>query len=399
MNAIDHPTDVAPLDLSWPSELEEYRAHLREWFRVNLAGRDFPRLRRTDTIEPLRDWERTLDAAGLAAVHWPAEWGGQDADPFRSAVFYEEYVRSGAPRRLNRQALNLAGPTLMAAGTRVQKERWLRNMVSCDELWCQGFSEPDAGSDLASLRTRAVRDGDNYVVNGQKIWSSNGPIADWTFALVRTDPDAPKHRGISYVMIDLKSPGVQVRPVKQIDGHGDFAEIFFDDVSVPVENRIGEENGGWRVAMTTLSIERGAGAANAAEIDGLVSDVKHIFASTGAAQDPGMVRELVILQAKARRYKLNVYAALSSDRGETLAALGAIHKLAWSTLQTQLYELGSRALDGSVELGNVATPSGVQNWVERYWLARASLIYSGTNEIQRNLIAERVLDLPKEARG
>jgi alkylation response protein AidB-like acyl-CoA dehydrogenase len=385
------------MDLDWPVELEEYRSEIREWFDSNLRGRSFPKLRRRDTIEPFRDWERALYESGLAAVAWPSEYGGQGADPLRATVFFEEYSRSGAPRRLNRQALGLAGPTLMAAGRDDQKQRWLRKMVSCEELWCQGFSEPDAGSDLASLRTSAERHGDEYVVNGQKIWSSNGPIADWMFALVRTDREARKHRGITYLMIDLQSEGVDVRPIRQIDGNGDFAEVFFTDVRVPEWNRIGEENEGWRVAMTTLAIERGAGVANAAEIDRVVQDVEAIMLASGSDQNPVLVAELVHLKARARCYKLNAFAALTSERPETTGRLGAIHKLTWSTLQMSLYELGMRCLGGEVELGNRATPDRVEYWHERYWLSRASLIYSGTNQIQKNIIGERLLGLPKDA--
>jgi alkylation response protein AidB-like acyl-CoA dehydrogenase len=385
------------MDLDWPKDLDGYRDELRSWFADNLKGRTFPKLRRRDTIEPFRDWERALFEAGLAAIQWPVEYGGQGADPFRATVFFEEYARSGAPRRLNRQALGLGGPTLMAAGTEPQKERWLRKMVTCEEIWCQGFSEPDAGSDLASLRTTAERHGDGYLVNGQKIWSSNGPISDWMFALVRTNRDAPKHRGITYLMIDLKSEGVDVRPIRQIDGNGDFAEVFFTDVHVPTWNRIGDENEGWRVAMTTLAIERGAGVANAAEMDKTVDDVEEIMASTGADADPALCDDLVRLKARVRCYRLNALASLTSDRGETTGRLGAIHKLMWSTLQTDLYELGMRALAGRVEEGNGAIPQGVHYWHERYWLSRASLIYSGTNQIQKNIIGERLLGLPKDA--
>jgi alkylation response protein AidB-like acyl-CoA dehydrogenase len=385
------------MDLDWPDELESYRDELRTWFAANLKGRTFPKLRRRDTIEPLREWERALFEAGLAAVEWPAEYGGQDADPLRATVFFEEYVRSGAPRRLNRQALGLAGPTLMAAGSDAQRDRWLKKIVSCEELWCQGFSEPDAGSDLASLRTSAERDGDDYIVSGQKIWSSNGPISDWMFALVRTNRDAPKHRGITYLMIDLSSEGVEVRPIRQIDGNGDFAEVFFTDVRVPVWNRIGEENEGWRVAMTTLAIERGAGVANAAEIDGIVGDVEAIMDASRANADPVLRADLVRLKARARCYRLNAFASLTSDRPETTGRLGAIHKLTWSTLQMELYELGMRALAGRLEEGNGATPTRVDYWHERYWLSRASLIYSGTNQIQKNIIGERILGLPKDS--
>jgi alkylation response protein AidB-like acyl-CoA dehydrogenase len=383
------------MDLVWPDELEDYRRELRAWFDANLPEGPFPRARRKDNIAPLRAWEKVLLDAGLAAVDWPVEHGGAGADPLRASVFFAEYARSGAPRRLNRQAMGLAGPTLMAAGTPAQKDRWLRKMVSCEELWCQGFSEPDAGSDLASLRTRAERDGEHYVVNGQKIWSSNGPVADWTFALVRTDPDAPRHAGITYLMIDLSTPGVEVRPIQQVDGRGDFAEVFYDDVVVPVENRVGEENRGWQVAMTTLGIERGAGVANAAEMDRLVCDVEAIIARLPQPDD-ALGSDLVRLKAHVRQYRLNAYAAVSSERRATTSTLGVIHKLTWSTLQMQLYELGLRALGPSGELGNSGTPEVVRDWEQRYWLSRASLIYSGTNQIQRNIIGERLLGLPKD---
>lgn len=385
------------MDLAWPDDVADFRSDLREWLGSNLEGRVFPELRRPDTVGPLRDWERCLFEADLAAIHWPTEFGGRGADTLRAAVFFEEYIRSGAPDRLNRQALSLAAPTIMAAGTQAQKERWLRNILSCEEIWCQGFSEPDAGSDLVSLRTRAERHGEMYVVDGQKTWTSNGPIADWIFALVRTDPEAPKHRGITYLMIDLHTPGVEVRPIRQVNGHGDFAEVFFTGVEVPVENRIGEENRGWQIAMTTLSIERGAGVASAAQVHGLVEDVEALMRATDGFDNAGLRTDFTRLRAQAKRYQLNAYAALSSDRPESVRALGAIHKLTWSTLQVALYELGMRALGGRVELGNQAVPAGVRRWHERYWLARASLIYSGTNEIQRNIIAERVLGLPKDA--
>ncbi len=384
------------MDLTWPEDLEDYRTDVRTWLRENLRGRTFPSLRRHDTIGPLRDWERALHTAGYAAVHWPVEYGGGGLNTLQSTVFFEEYARSGAPRRLNRQAMSLAGPTLMAAGTPDQKTRWLPRMVTCDDLWCQGFSEPEAGSDLASLRTAAHRTGDNYVVNGQKIWSSNAPISSWMFALVRTNTEVPKHRGITYLMIDLNSPGVEIRPIRQIDGLGDFAEVFLTDVTVPIANRIGQEDEGWRIAMTTLQIERGLGVANAAEMDAIVVDLERLFDASGIRDDAALVGELSRLKAQVQRYRLNAYAVLTSDRKETVDTLGAVHKLEWSNLQLALYELGMRALGARVELGDEGLPVGVNKWHERYWLARASRIYSGTNEIQKNIIAERLLGLPKD---
>ena len=270
------------MDLTWPSDLELFREEVRRWLASELQGRRFPKIRRPDTIGPLRDWEATLYAAGFAAVDWPAKWGGGGLDAVKSSIFFSEYAAARGPRRLNRQAMGLAGPTLMLHGTPAQQERWLPRMVSCDDIWCQGFSEPDSGSDLASLRTLAVREWEYYVVTGQKTWSSNAPLANWMFALVRTDRELPRHRGLTYLMIDLTAPGIEVRPIQQLDGNADFAEVFFEGVRVPVENRIGLENDGWRVAMSTLRIERGIGTTNAAEMDVLVLEVEKIFDQVGS---------------------------------------------------------------------------------------------------------------------
>jgi alkylation response protein AidB-like acyl-CoA dehydrogenase len=384
------------MDMSWPAELDDFRAELREWLAAHLRNKTFPELRLRDTIAPLREWEVELFEAGWSAIEWPVAYGGRGASALHAAVFAEEYVRSGAPGRLNRQALLMAAPTIMAVGSDEQKQRWLRNILTCDQIWCQGFSEPDSGSDLASLRTRADRHGDTYLVNGQKIWASNGPCADWIFALVRTNPEAPKHRGISYLMIDLSTPGVEVRPIDQVDGHGEFAEVFFTDVEVPVENRLGAQDDGWNVAMTTLTFERSGRSANVAQMHGIIADIGEIMRATGAADDDAYCVELAELRAHVRRYELNTYSSLSSHRKVEQARLETMHKLDWSVLQNRLYEFGMRILGTRAELGAPGVPESVTMWHHRYWLARAALIYAGTNEIQRNIVAERVLGLPKE---
>lgn len=387
------------MDLTWPEDLADYRREAQVWLRENLSGREFPKHRTKESIGALIDWERALFDAGYAGMDWPVEYGGQGADPIRTTIFNEEYALSGAPIRLNRQASGLFAPTLMHFGTEEQRRRWLRNILTCDDIWCQGFSEPDAGSDLASLRTTAHRDGDHYIVNGQKVWASNGPIADWIFALVRTDRAAPKHRGISYLPIDLRSPGVEVRPIAQVSGYAEFAEVFFVDVAVPVENRVGPEHEGWRVAMTTLTYERGKGRYSASFFQATLNDAREILEHSGRSNDPSVRSEAARLRAKIRCYELNHLAMLTSGREESTAGIEATHKLVWSEMQTQIYEFGMRMLGEGYELGSAGVPAGINDWHERYWLSRAALIYAGTNEIQRNIIAERSLGLPKEPKA
>ncbi|HEX7303498.1 acyl-CoA dehydrogenase family protein, partial [Lentzea sp.] len=242
------------------SDIEEFRAEVRAWLAENVPAEPLPPWTGQAGFDLHRAWEGKLFEGGYAAVDWPSEYGGRDASLSRSIAFAEEYYRAGAPERINMGGLYLLGPVLMQWGTPEQCARWIPDLLACRTIWCQGFSEPGSGSDLASLRTSAVRDGDDFVVNGQKIWISMGGFADWIFALVRTDPEAGrerKHRGISFLCIDLRSPGVEVRPLTMVDGTRGFAEVFFTDVRVPVGNVVGGVDNGWAVAMSTLGFERG----------------------------------------------------------------------------------------------------------------------------------------------
>ena len=354
-----------------------------------------------EAFELHREWERTLSAAGLAAVAWPKEYGGRDASLVQQAMLTDEYIRARAPERINRLGLGLLGPTLMAYGTEEQKERHLQSILRCDEIWCQGFSEPNAGSDLASLRTRAVLDGDDYVVNGQKIWTSLGRFGDWIFTLVRTDPDAPKHGGITFLLIDMHAEGVEVRPLVQINGDARFAEVFFSDVRVPAGNVVGQVNNGWKVAMTTLGFERGTGLGSPAAFNRMWAEMVDLTRSSQrgegvAADDPDVRRRVAQAYIETRVFELNTQRTLTRlARGDQIGPEASMTKLYWSEMEARIGELAVDVLGERGEL-EPGTPEAGAEWFNHYLYARASMIYAGTSEVQKNILAQRVLGLPRE---
>jgi alkylation response protein AidB-like acyl-CoA dehydrogenase len=384
------------VDIRWSDEETAFRLEVREWLERNLREAGMTTWQGTGR-DRLIDWEDRLRAAELNAVSWPAEFGGQGFDPLRAVIFNEEYDRVGAPRRLNYPALGMLGPTLMAVGTAEQQAELLPRILSCEDVWCQGFSEPNAGSDLASLRTRAERDGDHYVINGQKTWCSNGGYANKMFCLVRTDPDAPKRKGISYVLVDLSLDGVEVRPIKQLTGGTGFAEVFLTDVRIPVTQRVADENEGWRIANTTLGIERGSSRFPAGYFQRPLDEAWAILASRGPVPEAQRI-EVAKLQALIECWRLNYLAAATSERTGARRA-NIIAKLCRSHMQQRIYELGMRALGSDLERGADGLPAGVgPDWHARYWHQRVSSIYGGSNEIQRTIIGERILGLPREPR-
>ena len=398
------------MDLTLTAEQQSFRDEVRSWLEANVPGSITP-LTEPGGLEEHRAWEKKLYEAGYAAISWPSAYGGRDADLFTQATFSEEYTLAGAPQRLNVLGLGLAGPTIIAFGTPEQKEKWLPPLLSCDDLWCQGFSEPDAGSDLANIKTSAVLEGDEYVINGQKIWTSLGRYADWMFCLVRTDRDAPKHKGITYIMVDMHTPGIEVRPIMQINGDPGFAEVFFTDVRVPAWNVIGEVNDGWRVAMATLGFERGTGLGSHVRFSKDLGELVSLVKAVGMDRDP-LVRDRVAkLFAETEVFRHNSYRTLSRlGNGKPIGPEASLNKLYWSEMETRLYEAGMHVLGELAELGPKA-PAVLEalgdehaldawgHWHKQYWYSRASMIYAGTSEIQKNIISERVLGLPKEPRG
>ncbi|QYJ03618.1 acyl-CoA dehydrogenase family protein [Nocardioides panacisoli] len=389
----------------------EFRAEVRAWLAEHVPAEPLPSWTDQAGFDQHRTWERTLFEGGYAAVDWPEEYGGRGAGLQHTIAFAEEYYRARAPERVNMGGLYLLGPVLMQYGTEEQRRRWIPDLLSCRTIWCQGFSEPGSGSDLASLRTRAVRDGDHYVVNGQKIWTSMGGFADWIFALVRTDPDAAKerkHAGITFLCIDLRTPGVEVRPLAMVDGTEGFAEVFFTDVHVPVENVVGEVDQGWKVAMSTLGFERGAVFGDHAKFSNDVAALAGLVAVRGLAEDSLALDELGRVLVETEVYRANVYRlAALAEAGGNLDSTASINKLYWTEMQHDIFATGLRLMaeDGAV-VGDLAGLAGVdavtadawRDWHHRYWYARAAMIFGGTSEIQRNIISERVLGLPMEPR-
>ena len=381
------------MDLTLTPDQASFQDEVRTWLRAHVPTERLASPGTVEGLEQHRSWERTMFEAGLAAVHWPREHGGRGLGPIETSIFYDEYLDAGAPDRLNRLALGLAGPTLIECGTDAQRQRWLTNMLSCDEIWCQGFSEPGAGSDLAALRTRGVVEGDRLRVDGQKIWTSHSQFADWIFALVRTDPEASKHGGITFVMIDRHSPGVDVRPIRQMNHSSSFAEVYFDDVDVPLENVVGELNDGWRVAMVALTNERSSNLNTAAHFERLLREVIDLVPPQ-RRQDPRVAATIGRFHEEIEAYRYLTLRTLTElSKGRRPGIQSSMGKLWWSEMQTRIHELGLEMLGDDAELLDPADAPG--GFVHRYWLGRAAHIYAGSNEIQRNIIAERWLGLPK----
>ena len=389
------------MDLNLTAQQEAFRDEVRGWLEANVPSDPLPPTYTEEGFRAAREWERKLYDAGYAAIQWPTAYGGRDADMIDTALFQEEYARAGAPARVNVLALSLAGPTIMVYGTDEQKDRWLSRILSSEDIWCQGFSEPDAGSDLAAVRTTAVREGDEYVVNGQKIWTSSGRFADWMFALVRTDRDAPKHKGITFLMIPMDAPGIEVRPIVQITGDAGFAEVFMTDVRVPVANAVGDENDGWRVAMTTLSFERGTGLGAHVRFSRDLQDLVRLVKELGLDDDPVVRDEVAKLYVETEVYKDNFFRTLTQlTKGGQVGPEASLNKLYWSEMEVRLFETGMNAMGPYAELTpKAALAKDTDSWQHDYWYSRASCIYAGTTQIQKNIISERVLGLPKEPRG
>ncbi len=389
------PDDV---DFRDTSEEAAFRSRLREWIEANLPDgwRDLDpsRTRWDESIS--REWSKKLYEAGYAGLTWPREYGGQGAPHTFQAIFLEESARAEAPEHIGVIGLGMAGPTIIAHGTDEQKARHLRGILSGEEVWCQGFSEPGAGSDLASLRTRGVLHGDEFVVNGQKVWSSFAHIADFCILVVRTDPDAPKHEGITYLLADMHSPGVEVRPLRQMSGESEFNEIFFNDVRVSVSNVVGEVNGGWRVAMTTLLHERGTlGFSLTPRLEVATRKLLKLAREAGAAADP-LIRDRIARQwIELQALKFTNYRALTNlVKTGVPGPEGSIAKLHWSESNQRLTKLALDVLGPEAQLDGEGAPwNGF--WQYQQLRSRGNTIEAGTSEILRNIIAERVLGLPR----
>jgi len=374
-----------------PSPDDGFRAELRSWLgehpppAVDVAATP-------DDAAVLRDWQGTLHAGGWVGVHWPVEHGGRGASVTQVAIYNEELARAGAPPLLGRAGVTLVGPTLLAHGTEEQRSRWMPRILSGDDVWCQLFSEPDAGSDLASLSTRAEKSGGAYRVSGQKVWSSYATFADMGIALVRTDPGARPHRGISMLAIPMDAKGVDVRPLRQITGEYEFNEVFLDDVAVPVENLIGPEHEGWRVANTTLANERGASFIWREQVlyERAMGELVSAVEAVGAAGDPRVRQRLAQSWIDVEVFRLHNARTLQRlASGEEIGAESSIVKLFWA-------EMSRRFSETAVQLSGAGALLANGKWARLLLSTRANSIMGGTSEIQRTIIGERLLGLPRE---
>jgi alkylation response protein AidB-like acyl-CoA dehydrogenase len=394
------------MQVGYSVEDEAFRVTLRDWFET-----EFPRFQAqwigdidANDLIWRRAWEDHVSQAGWAGLGWPLVHGGKAWPLTRQAIFHEEQARIGAPLGVNIIGHGILAPTLIHFASEAQKRRYLPGILSNRDIWCQGYSEPSAGSDLAALKTRAVRKGDHYVLNGHKIWTSFAHIADYCFVLARTDPAAARHKGISFLLVDMKSPGVRVEPIRQITAEADFNEVFFEDVKVPLDSLVGEENGGWRLAMAAASFERGTyfiprQVRFAQELEALkLLAAETIRGGRPALESPQLRRDLVRLAVDSHVLKLKSYRALTNAlRGGAPGPEGSSTKLHWSESHQKLLGLaldvlGERALAGPEPGGDDPQASA---WVRDYLWSRAETILAGTSEVQRNILAEQVLGMPK----
>ncbi|MEZ5144710.1 MAG: acyl-CoA dehydrogenase family protein [Acidimicrobiales bacterium] len=408
------------MDLTYPPEAEAFRVEIRQWLEDNLPDGWFDEgfeLEGDAKVRFHEEWTTKLFEGGWICATWPTEYGGKGLSTMEAVVLNEEFARAGAPMRADFFGDTLVGPTILQWGTEEQKREFLPKILSGQIAWCQGFSEPEAGSDLANLKTKAVLDGDEWVITGQKIWTTQGFIADYIFILCRTDPDAPKHKGISYLLCPMKQPGVEVRPIEQVDGSAEFCEVFFTEARCPKENVVGGVNNGWKVAMTTLGFERGTSATT-----GYRRFEKELEVITEKARSNGRIDDPVVRQGLARAWSkvqimringLRTLSAVVQDRKDLgVAALGATNKMFWSEYHQFVMNLAIDVLglEGQILSGDPSQEEAVPGYGARranprypasvlqssFFFSRSETIWGGTSQIQRNIVGERVLGLPKE---
>jgi len=379
------------------NDLTRFRREVADWLADNLTG-EFAGLRglggpgrEHEAFDARLAWERHLAAAGWTCVGWPREFGGRGLSLDEQVAFHEEYAASGAPARVNHLGEQLLGPTLIAFGTPEQRARFLPKIVAVEELWCQGYSEPGAGSDLAGVSTAARLEDGEWVITGQKIWTSLAHVADWCFVLARTEPGSQRHRGLSYLLVPLRQDGVTVRPIDQLTGTSEFNEVFFDGARTPADLVVGEPGDGWRVAMATLGFERGVSTLGQQigfrrELDGIIAEAKRV----GTYDDPVLRADLNRARMGLRVLRAHALRTLGREPGPEVA----VGKLLWAGWHRSLGELAMRARGAR----SLVHDGELDQWQRLFLFTRADTIYGGSDEIERNIIAERVLGLPREAR-
>jgi alkylation response protein AidB-like acyl-CoA dehydrogenase len=404
------------MDLTYPPEAEQFRSQIRQWLQDNLPeGWGTPALAMTKAQRRafIQAWTEKLHRGGWICASWPTEYGGKGLTLLQQVVLHEEFARVQAPLRADFFGDTLVGPTLLQWGTEEQKRQFIPRILQGTIAWCQGFSEPDAGSDLASLATRAELDGDQWVINGQKVWTTQAQFADYIFLLARTDTDAPKHAGLSYLLVPMRQAGVDVRPIEQVDGSADFNEVFFTDARCPKENVVGGVNNGWKVAMTTLGFERGSSATTghrrfARELDAVRAEARRL----GKNKDPLIRQRLARAWSNIKIIEINGYRTLTDALNGTdhAAALNACNKTFWSETHQRTMDLAIDVLGAEGQILRGGSEGGellpgvrrgrsdypVDDLQASFFFSRSETIWGGTAQIQRNIVGERVLGLPKE---
>jgi alkylation response protein AidB-like acyl-CoA dehydrogenase len=387
------------MNLTYNASHNQFREEIRDWLSAHVPARPLPSFDLAEGFAAHREWEKTLAAGNWGMVTWPEAYGGRGCDLIQWLIFEEEYYRAGAPLRVNQNGIFLLGPTLMEYGSEAQKARFLTAMAAGEEMWAQGWSEPNAGSDMAAIRCRADRDGDDFVINGQKIWSTRAVFADWVFGLFRTDPDSERHHGLSKILVPLKADGITVRPIPQLNGLPGFAEIFFDDVRVSADNVLGSVGQGWQIAMATAGFERGLMLRSPARFQQAAKRLVELYRSRRAdVLDLSIEEAVVRCYMDAEAYALSTYQTASKlIAGGEIGPEASCNKIFWSEMDLKIHETAMNLLGSAAEIvpGSDAELKELGQWLDGFLFAQSGPIYAGANEVQRNIIAERMLGMPR----
>lgn len=387
------------MHLHYTPEQEAFRAEVRAWMEAHVPKEPLVTLECKEGFDQHVEWERTLASGNWGMVTWPEEFGGRGLDLIQWLIFEEEYFRAGGPNRANQNGIFLLGPTIMEFGTEEQKRRFLPPMARGEVIWAQAWSEPGAGSDMAAITSKAIRDGDHYVISGQKTWSSRAAFADWGFGIFRTDPDSKRHKGLTFILFDLNTPGITRRPIRQLHGDTGFAELFFDEVRVPVENCLAGEGEGWNVAMATAGFERGLMLRSPGRFQATAKRLVELYRKHEAEASPGAREAVLQAWMASQAYAYNTYAvAAKIMAGGKIGAEASLNKIFWSELDRSMHRTAMQLLGAHAELKRFSDGS-INQWLEGYIFSLSGPIYAGSNEVQRNITAERLLGLPRVGAG
>ncbi len=387
------------MELAYTVDQQAFRQEVRSWMQANVPAKPLQSFDTAEGFQQHREWEKTMNDGRWGMVTWPEEFGGRGLDLIQWLIFEEEYYRASAPTRVNQNGIFLLAPTLMEYGSDEQKARILPKMATGEEVWAQGWSEPNAGSDMAAIRSSAELRGDEYIINGQKTWSTRAVFADWLFGMFRTDPGSKRHHGLTFILVPLNAEGITVRPIPQLDGLPGFAEIFFDNVKVSINNRLGGEGEGWKVAMATAGFERGLMLRSPARFQETARRLVDLYRANqeSADQDPAIREAVLSAYVQAEAYTLTTYQTASRlNQGGKIGPESSTNKVFWSELDQMMHSTAMAILGARAELlPHAPAAQGVGHWLDGFLFAQSGPIYAGTNEIQRNIIAERMLGMPR----